>query len=157
MILSTKMQTCFEIINELPKKFVKNEQTVDAQEYLLKNFDCINIPLDILNFLTLTDGINIGFASFYSVSKQNKSIPALTFEEYSNEEENFNFSNAFNLATKTEKYFFFGEDGKMGKFAFIKNIPHYNKVYHFKLGITNEVAEYGTFADLLLELLLQNL
>lgn len=155
MQTSEKLKKCFDILNSNQNKFVKNEQIYDVEDYLKSNFDCTNIPADVLNFFTYTDGMNINFVSFYSISNQNKTIPVLTFDIYSTVTQNERFCSAYGV--NKNAFLFFGEDGRMGKFAFLKNAPYSNSIFHFVGEGKYEIREYNTFADLLTQLLQENL
>ena len=155
MYISEKMEKCFEIIKANPNKFVVNEQMNNVQEYLVNNFSCNNVPADVLEFFEFTDGMNIKFVSFYSISKENKLVPMLTFDPYSTINQIENFCSAYGV--NKNAFMFFGEDGRQGKFAFLKNVPYSRSIFHFKGEDVYEIREYACFADLLNEILLESL
>ena len=145
-----KLRKAFERMAMFPDIFVLNKQNNKVGEYFENEFEINSLPIEFLEFMKISDGIEMDELIVFSIS-QNKRL-TMTYADYSSNNKINEYCNGFDIKQGDSKFFFFGCDKEGARYAFNKQSADMS-VYCLIPSQGREVIKYGCFSDLLLDMI----
>ena len=142
--IDEKMMKLFDKLSSYPDFFKLNSQKIKNLKKYFNKFNCSSFPNYFLDFYRITDGMNIGEITFFSINRQKENY-VLLFSDYAKKNNIDEYMKHITIEDKNN-FMFFANDGDGGRFAFKKKNGK-DEVYLFSKYKPDEVIIHESFYD----------
>lgn len=133
-------------MKQFPDLFRLRVQRNRNSKQYFENFNCLYLPEDFLDFMSVLDGLSTEIFTVFSIGDCDGQI-IKKFDEYSNPVEVKRYLESCNLKMNP-KLFFFASDNVGGRYAFKTDIKE-DAVYYLNAINPDAQLTYNSFLDLL--------